>query len=60
MPLVTLAQATVTSGHAFGIDDGILNTTGALVGCVCCWAGGWGLAGRPRRRVRARRDSQEA
>ncbi|QDO37177.1 VanZ family protein [Streptomyces sp. RLB3-17] len=40
MPLVTLVQATVISGRAFDIDDGILNTTGALVGCVCCWAGG--------------------
>ncbi|MFH9967816.1 hypothetical protein ACH4PR_41745 [Streptomyces mirabilis] len=60
MLLVTLVPAAVTSGHAFGIDAGILNTTGALVGCVCCWAGGWGLAVRPRRRVRDRRDSQEA
>ncbi|MFD8765965.1 hypothetical protein ACFV03_44670 [Streptomyces mirabilis] len=42
------------------MDDVILNTTGALVGCVCCWAGGWGLAMRPRRRVRGRHDSQEA
>ncbi|MFC9634380.1 VanZ family protein [Streptomyces mirabilis] len=60
MPLVTLVQATVISGRAFDIDDAILNTSGALVGCVCCWAGGWGLAVRPRRRVRDRRDAQEA
>lgn len=60
MLLVTLVPATVISGRAFDIDDVILNTSGALVGCVCCWAGGWGLAMRPRRRVRGRHDSQEA
>ncbi|MFE4630506.1 VanZ family protein [Streptomyces mirabilis] len=60
MLLVTLVPAAVTNGHAFDIDDVILNTSGALVGCVCRWAGGWGLAVRPRRRVRDRRDSEEA
>ncbi|MFD7604283.1 VanZ family protein [Streptomyces mirabilis] len=60
MLLVTLVPAAVTNGHAFDVDDVILNTTGALVGCGCCWAGAWGLAVRPRRRVRGRHNSEEA
>ncbi|MFD7488609.1 MULTISPECIES: VanZ family protein [Streptomyces] len=40
MLLVTLVPATVISGRACDIDGVILNTTGALVGCVCCWADG--------------------
>ncbi|MGW2972762.1 VanZ family protein [Streptomyces mirabilis] len=40
MLLVTLVQVTVISGRAFDIDDVIPNTSGVLVGCVCCWAGG--------------------
>jgi glycopeptide antibiotics resistance protein len=32
--LVTLVQATVITWRAFDIDDVILNTSGALVGCL--------------------------
>jgi hypothetical protein len=41
MLLVALVQATVITGRAFDVDDVILNTSGAQVGCVCCWADGW-------------------
>ncbi|MER5668889.1 VanZ family protein [Streptomyces mirabilis] len=36
MLLAALVQATVITGRAFDIDDVTLNTSGALVGCVCC------------------------
>ncbi|MEV4453330.1 VanZ family protein [Streptomyces mirabilis] len=41
MLLVALVQATVINGRAFDVDDAILNTSGPLVGYVCCCADGW-------------------